>query len=232
MHRYLIFDLLTFIPFLSNAYLQHSGLRTTSFLISSQITISSPDSIAHDGSLLTSSVSLSIITVNRNGLNADPWCSPTLTLKLSVVLTAHLTTVSFTSYISCTSRTYFFAIPDFLIQVAHTFSPFLIFSYFFAIPDLRTSLCHCNCLLCLTLLFFVHLLTFFISCFVPCFLCLFLLFYALLYFLIPPPCLPVSFSFLNVTPSTVSAVFLAFPLFCPTHQVTHPCLPKSWSPLV
>ena len=22
--------------------------------------------------------------------------------------------------------------------------------------------------------------------------------------------------------------FLAFLLFCPTHQVTHPCLPKSW----
>ena len=26
--------------------------------------------------------------------------------------------------------------------------------------------------------------------------------------------------------------FLAFPLFCSTHQVTHPCLLKSWSPPV
>ena len=26
--------------------------------------------------------------------------------------------------------------------------------------------------------------------------------------------------------------FLAFLPFCPTHQVTHPCLPESWSPLV
>ena len=58
-------------------------------------------------SLLTSSVNLSIITANRNKFNADPWCSPTLTLKLSVVPIAHLTTVSLPSYISCTSHTYF-----------------------------------------------------------------------------------------------------------------------------
>ena len=89
----------TFIP-LSNAYFQDSSLRYTSSLVSLQITISSANSIVHGGSLLTSSVSLSIITANRNGLNADPWCSPTLTLKFSVVPTAHLTTVSFPSYIS------------------------------------------------------------------------------------------------------------------------------------
>ena len=53
---------------------------------------------------------------NRKGLNADPWCNPTLTLKLSVVPTAHLTTVLLPSYISCTSHTYFSIIPDFLIQ--------------------------------------------------------------------------------------------------------------------
>ena len=41
MHRYSVFDLLTFIPLLSNAYLQDSNLRSTSFLVSSQITISS-----------------------------------------------------------------------------------------------------------------------------------------------------------------------------------------------
>ena len=63
MHRYSVFDLLTFIPLLSNAYLQHSSLRSTSSLVSSQITISSANSIVHGGSLLTSSVSLSIIVV-------------------------------------------------------------------------------------------------------------------------------------------------------------------------
>ena len=115
MQRYSVFDLLTFIPLLSNAYLQDSNLRSTSFLVSSQITISSANSIVYDGSLLTSSVSLSIITANRNGLNADPWCSPTLTLKLSVVPTAHLTTVSL-------PHTY-------PVLVVHTFPLFRIFSY-------------------------------------------------------------------------------------------------------
>ena len=84
IHRYLVFDVLTFIFLLSNAYLQDSSLRSTSSLpISLQITISSANSIVHGGSLLTSSVSLSIITANRNGLNAYP-----LTLKLFVVPTA------------------------------------------------------------------------------------------------------------------------------------------------
>ena len=114
MHKYLVFDLLTFITLLYNTYLRDSSLRSTSSLVSSQITILSTNSIVHGGSLLTSSVSLSIITANRNGLNADPWCSPTFTLKLSVVPTAHLTTILLSSYISCTSRTYFSTIPDFL----------------------------------------------------------------------------------------------------------------------
>ena len=114
MHRYSVFDLLTFIPLLSNAYFQDSNLRSTSTLVSLHITILSANSIVHGSSLLTSSVSLSIITANSNGLNADPWCSPTLTLKLSVVPTAYLTTVSLPSYISCTSCTYFSTIPDFL----------------------------------------------------------------------------------------------------------------------
>ena len=77
MHRYSVFDVLTFIPLLSNAYLQDSNLRSTCSLISSQITISLANSILHGGTLLTSSVSLSIITENRKGLNADSWCSPT-----------------------------------------------------------------------------------------------------------------------------------------------------------
>ena len=116
MQRYSVFDLLTFIPLLSNAYFQDSNLRSTYSLFSSQNTISSANSIVHGGSFLNSSVGLSIITANRNGLNADPWCSPTLTLKLSVVPTAQLTTVSLPSYISCTSCTYFSIIPDFLIH--------------------------------------------------------------------------------------------------------------------
>ena len=72
MHRYSVFNLLTFIPLLSNAYLQDSSLRFNSFLVSLQITISLANSFVHDGSLLTSSVSLSIITANRNGFNVDP----------------------------------------------------------------------------------------------------------------------------------------------------------------
>ena len=136
MQRYSVFDLLTLTPLLSIAYLQDFSLRSTSSLVSSQITISSANSIDHGGSLLTSSVSLSIIIANRNGLNADPWCSPILSLKLSVV---------------CTCR------------------------YFYKK--------------------FVEIFTIFISYFVSCFLCLFLFFYALLNFLIPPLCFPVSFSF-------------------------------------
>ena len=121
MQRYSVFDLFTFIPLLSNAYFQDSNLHSTSSLVSSQITVSSANSIVHGGSLLISSVSLCIITANKNGLNADPWCSPTLTLKLSVVLAAHLTTVSLPSYISCI--------------VAHTFPLFLIFSYSTLFPQ-------------------------------------------------------------------------------------------------
>ena len=81
MQRYLVFDLFTFIPLLSNAYFQDSSFLSTSSLVSLQITILWENSIVHGGSLLISSISLSIITANRNGLNPDPWCNPTLTLK-------------------------------------------------------------------------------------------------------------------------------------------------------
>ena len=84
---------------------RHYSVRSTSFLVFLKITISSANSIVHDGFLLTLSVSLFIITANRNKLNADPWCSPTLTLKLSVVLIAHLNTVLLPSYLSCKCRT-------------------------------------------------------------------------------------------------------------------------------
>ena len=87
---------------------------------------------------------------------------------------------------------------------------FIFFCFQYSIQIfIRTSLCHRNCLLCLALLFFVDLFTFFISYFVPYFLCLFLFFYAVLNFLIPPPCLLSPFRFPNVTLSTVSAAFFS-----------------------
>ena len=112
---YSVFDLFTFIPLLCNAYLQDSRLCSTSSMVFLQIAISSANSIVYGGSFLSSSNSQSIFTANRDGLNADPWCSPILILKFSVVPTAHLITVLLSSYLSCTSCTYF--------------SLFLIFSY-------------------------------------------------------------------------------------------------------
>ena len=44
------------------------------------------------------------------------------------------------------------------------------------------------------------------------------------------PCL--LFVFQMSLPVQFQLFFLTFLPFCPTHQVTHPCLPKSWSPLV
>ena len=49
MQRYSVFDLLTFITLLSNTYLQHSSLHSTSSLVFAQITISSANSIVHGG---------------------------------------------------------------------------------------------------------------------------------------------------------------------------------------
>ena len=83
------------------------------------------------------------------------------------------------------------------------------------------SLCHRNCLLCLTLLFFVDLFSLFISYLVPCFLCVFLLCSPKLpHSTIMSPCL--LFVFQMSIPTQFQLFFLAFPLFCPTHQVTHP----------
>ena len=107
-HRYLVFDLLTFI-LLFNVYLQHSILHST-LLVSLQITISSANSIVHDGSFLTLSINLSIITANRNRLNTDPCHSLTLTFE---TFCSSYCTHLLPSYISCTSRTFFSAIPDF-----------------------------------------------------------------------------------------------------------------------
>ena len=74
---------------------------------------------------------------------------------------------------------------------------------------IHTSLCHCNCLLCLTPLFFVYLFSILISCFVPCFHCLFLFFVLSLTSSFHHHVSLSPFLFPNVTLSTVSAVFLS-----------------------
>ena len=87
-----------------------------------------------------------------------------------------------------------------------------------------TSLRHRNCLLCLTLVFFVDLFSIFISYFVPCFLCLFLF---LMLFFTSSFHHHVSlshFRFPNVTPSTVSAVFLSISAVL-SHSSGNPSLP-------
>ena len=111
-HMYSVFILLTFIPLLSKAYLQPSGFSSTCSLLSLQITMSSANIMVHGASSLISSVILSIIIANKQGLKADPWCSLTFTSNPSVTPTAHLTAVVLSSYISCTIITYFSANPD------------------------------------------------------------------------------------------------------------------------
>ena len=60
---------------------------------------------------------------------------------------------------------------------------------------------------------------YFHSLFFPCFLGLFLFFYTLLYFLIPPPCLPISFWFPKCHSQHSSAVFLSIFAVLFTHQI-------------
>ena len=98
-------------------------------------------------------------------------------------------TLPLSSFIALTCCTSFPALSLCLANLYNSFPPFC-----FQII-IRTFLCHRNCLLCLTFLFFVHLFTIFTSYFISCFLRLFLYFHALLYFLILPPCLHISFSF-------------------------------------
>ena len=90
---------------------------------------------------------------------------------------------------------------------------------------IRTSLCYRNCFLCLIRFFFVHLFTIFISYFIPCFLRLFpFMLFCTSSFHHHVSLYP--FRFLNVTPSTVSAVFLSISavLF---HSSGNPSLPRT-----
>lgn len=93
-----------------------SRLSSTSTLLSLPITMSSVNVIVHGESCPASSVNQSITIANKKDLRADPWCNTTLTLNQSVTLTAFLTTVSLSSYMSSTTVKYFYATPDFLIQ--------------------------------------------------------------------------------------------------------------------
>ena len=52
-------------------------------------------------SLFTSSVSLSTITANRNGLNADPWCSPTCYGEIHYNFYLGITLSLFDAYYVC-----------------------------------------------------------------------------------------------------------------------------------
>ena len=105
--------------------------------------------------------------------------------------------------------------PSFVSNLGYKFLRFFFLSLFFCVlllsqPSLKiTFFGYRNRLLFVNLLFFVHLFTIFISYFIPCLLRLFLFFYALLYFLITPPCHPISFSFPNISPSTLPTVFLS-----------------------
>ena len=69
---YSVFLLLTFIPLLSEAYLQLSSFSSTCSLLSLQITMSSANIMVRGASSLISSVILSIIIANKQGLKADP----------------------------------------------------------------------------------------------------------------------------------------------------------------
>ena len=86
-----------------------------------------------------------------------------------------------------------------------------------------------HCLLCLIFLFFVDLFTFLFLILSHAFfasLFCFILFCTSSFYHHVSLSL---FCFPNVSPSTVLAVFLAFPLFYSSRQVTNPCIPESWS---
>ena len=122
---------------------------------------------------------------------------------------------SFPTLSLCLANLYNSFSPSFVSNLAYKSSyayPFAIATAFFA-------------------LLFVYLFSIFIFYFISCFFCLFSFMLSCISSFHHHVCLS-PFHFPNVTPSTVSAVFLAFPLFCCTHQITHPCLPKSWSPLL
>ena len=102
-------------------------------------------------------------------------------------------TLLFSSFITLVCRTSFPALslwPSQSVQLLFTF-----FCFQCCITNRHMHIFSPSQLPSLPYFSFIYLFSIFISYFVPCFLCLFLFFYALLNFLIPPPCLPVFFSF-------------------------------------
>ena len=80
---YSVFVLVNFSPASSWCSLQHSSHSSTLSLSLSHNTRSSANSMVQGESCSMSSVMVSMININRNGLNAEPWCSPTSILTSS-----------------------------------------------------------------------------------------------------------------------------------------------------
>ena len=92
-----------------------------------------------------------------------------------------------------------------------------------------TSLHYHNCLFRLILFFLYIFLVFSPLILFHAFFTSFML-SSLLHFFISPPCLPISLVCQMSLPAQSLLFFVAFLLLCSTHQVTHPCISKYWSP--
>ena len=114
--KYSVVVLLTFISLLSKKFLHLYKSSSISFLLFLTSTMSSANIIDQVASFRTSPVSWSKTTENNNGLSADPWCRPTLTLKDSVTPATHLTIVSHPTCIFWATFLYFSVTLAYLIQ--------------------------------------------------------------------------------------------------------------------
>src|SRR6201996_7256574 len=100
-----VFSLFTLSPLSSSAILTCSNILSTSCTSSAISTISSANSIHHGTSCTTPFSSSSNTRMNKYGLKADPWCTPTFTSKLSdtpvlvLILVVTLSYISFTIFI-------------------------------------------------------------------------------------------------------------------------------------
>ena len=97
---YAVFVRLTLSPCLSKRSRHISSSLSTAALDVSHRTSSSANSMAQGGSVSISEESTSIMIMKSRGLIADPWCSPTFTLKYSVFPSLVVTWVWQSSYIS------------------------------------------------------------------------------------------------------------------------------------
>ena len=126
---------------------------------------------------------------------------------------------SFPALFLCLANLYNSFSPSFVFNLAYKLSyarPFVIATVFFA-------------------LLFFSLYIFLVFSFLILSHAFFASFFSFMLFELPhsttkSPCL--LFVFRMLLPVQFQLFFLGFLPFCPTHQVTHPCLPVSWSPLV